>query len=1458
MYRAIAVVLTILMLAFTACIDEAPTVQPPPDGDEGEQYKTGDSLLHVEGIYPRDPNPLLLIFADAPVDTDLVILFSKPVNIDTITSSNVQIESSPTGTINFNNSHVTSFADNKGIRIDLTAAYGLNLPYETAFSVTLNKDKELGILADDPDTETNYLYQDDEDEYKYQFTTGKDTSADLDPVVIKVTRYPADLATDVSRELHYVEVTFSKDMDVMTITPASFQVIDNSVPANITTSITNVDNRTFHANLPPLTYNQNYTVNLTADITDDPIYGSNPLVLDGYETWSFTTETQQIYGAQGIGSVWVTDITDTQATVYFTTNNPVATNLCSVDFGNSTAYGSNQAGVSASIEIVHLITITLPTHATKYWYQINVPTLAPQNTDPATGNTLAFITEDDGSSNSMVSTNASDKSDLVVLQHNNRFIFNGSSFAVWKDGTDYDIYGQYFDTDGSIGWSASGMKIDTLDRSNIRIFTDFLGYAIVTLEEGGTIYAKRIYHTGATLGFDSNWAANPAADGVIIGSGTNPVAVFIWGAQGNNNVYDGFVTKLYPDPGTTSPRTTDMGYLSWSPGDYFFDFSQNIGSPASDSILYRISDHQVSTVTNTSDYNRVRRQASNNFITAGDQYIIADAGITSSFTARNHTRRTGGSVTNGGDDIYTTHGYSPSGVDVGDIIDNGSKYGMIEGISSINWANQTYSGTERTLNRLIDVSKDFSSTGLNVQTTDDVLDDSGSTGDVVAVFKKELSVAGGTFNWDDSYWVYDETPVESGDASSSTVGELVDSGAGKNFASTVKPGDIVVNRETLNYTFAKATITVDTIPLQDGGFVFNSGDRYYVYQVVTSGTINRDYHVVYDNTTLWTGVAANDLVRCVSPVGRARVVQNFSNRILELTDNIFTDSSNREYRIYNDYCTAHNDERAFYYIDVDNNSMNTSSGNTCEIHDALINGTADAPPTNPLFDNGVNFSTYSVGVGDIVIHENNMTWTYINNTDYYTYGALGLAADIGIVDDQQYWILGGDPVIGTNLLEWGDISSVAVNVLNDSANYQATFVAQGVAKGDIVYNINRDSYAVVVTVTSQTQLQLNKDAAAMGWTAGDIYMVFRSDEPIIEMGTVTIAGNPFTDSSANFSDVQVGDIVHNNDSGDDAYVIAIAGQQLTLNADIMSSGDRYVIMQPRILFVYERGGNIYGKVIRLRDGSDYQGLGEIDICTAMGTQQNVHVVERGFRGSFNGGAFVVYESGGTICAKLVDGDGVVPSGTGLGTSIGSGTIIDVISESRDMFYILSRNGTTIKLSSISNALTENWSKTYTVEDAAMMITPSYFITIAYSGDSTLSEESKIFIEQFDSAGTNQYAKSDVVTLIPYAYCSNLSITASPSTDGAIISWIDDRYFATLGFTVMAQAVDAAGIRLWNADPAGSDYDGILIGIPGTWETADIDLKALFYNDAASPWGGLFIWYDYRNNRSDIFYDTRSN
>jgi len=1412
----------LVLFALTACVNEAPTVHPGSTPESYPGFDTGSALLRVEEVYPDD----LVVIDPIPIDTDLIILFSKPVDDLTITAANIQIAPAPFA---FNPTYFAGDAVNgyKGVRIDLTNSGANPLLYSTAYTVNITT----AVQSKDG----NPL----EGLYSFTFTTGIDISADLDPRVIAVTRYPT--GAGISIDQGTVWVTFSKP--VTNVTAATFTIAPGVASGPPYSYDTLDPSETWILPLTtPLTYSQLHTVNLD----DTPGVGIrdaalNDLVPDAINTWTFTAEADpNPGGAVTIDSVWVTGVTDSSATISWTTNLPLGGST--VDYGTDSGYGSTD-NEAVGTYTVHSINVAGLSNATKYYFQI---------TSGGTTATGSFITEDSGASDDdPLSITAGDKSELVIEQRNNLFGFDGSSFALWIDGSG-DVYAQYFDTASppNLLWGANGSPVDSnSDKSNVRVFTDFLGRLVVTVENGGNIYAKRIYNSGG-LQFDANWgstADDDLDDGLLIASGTNPAAVFIWGAQGNNNVDGGFVSQI-------TSGTTEMNI----PVDPFYDFDVNlITTTVTGDHLYRSSNNHT-TVVDTSNFRHVMGQSSS-IIAALQSYIIADASNTTTVNPTNHTMHDTTVYTNSGQNLYSEHGWTWGNLGWGDILLQSGDYASVDSTSLIS-VSLIDSGTESTWQRLIDVSANFTGAGVAVNdyvhnTTDD------SWAQITNVNSSiELTINSNIMAWGEAYEILNLPEIASGTSTAEALNQLVDSTA--DFISAgVAVNDYVGNTTTSNWGQVTGVVDANTLNLDANIFGAGTlGNGYSVEQrnVLTTGTANRTNRVV-DVGAAWIGlVSVDDLVWRTDNSTWGFVTSVVNNRILRLGANIFTDS-NRGYEIYDNYCETHElttpiDD--FYYINVDWN-INFATGTGVTIYNRIKNGTADTPPTNPLYDDGADFGLDGVIADDWVYNTTDNTVARVVTTvpSALVIKALDLTSNI-MANGENFTILRFlNPF--EPMLEIGNSTSTSAGRLVDSA---ANFTGSGVVAGDMVYNVTDDTYAVIASVDSATQLTLNKDI----FTVSENYIVFSSDEPLIETGYCTTdgGGNIFNDSNADFlsanSTVQPGDIVHNNSINADGYVVTVnSATQLTLNADIMSAGDRYVIIQPRLLFVYERGGDLYGRVIRLRDGSDYQGLGEIDICTAAGAQSNVHVVERGFRGSFNGGAFVVYESGGNIYAKLVDGDGVVPSGAAsLGTNIGTGTIIDVISESWDMFYVLYRNGADIYLSSINSVLGVNvgWPKTFVnADDAAMMLSPSYYITVAYS------RASEIFVQQFRWDSVVMFAESPVVALTPYAYYSNLSITASPGTDGAIISWIDERYFFALGFVVMAQAVDATGTRLWDADAgAGADYDGILIGIPGAWESGDEYLKALFYNDAASPWGGLFLWYDYRNGITDIYYDVIGN
>jgi len=187
-------------------------------------------------------------------------------------------------------------------------------------------------------------------------------------------------------------------------------------------------------------------------------------------------------------------------------------------------------------------------------------------------------------------------------------------------------------------------------------------------------------------------------------------------------------------------------------------------------------------------------------------------------------------------------------------------------------------------------------------------------------------------------------------------------------------------------------------------------------------------------------------------------------------------------------------------------------------------------------------------------------------------------------------------------------------------------------------------------------------------------------------------------------------------------------------------------------------------------------------------------------------------------------------------------------------FVLYKVVNDISVRRITSTMAISWTNTINgVVDAAMCRSMAGVI-VTYN---KTTNSSQIFAQGFTGAGAVAFGETTIVALTPWAYTSNLTVVPDGS-GGAIISWVDERYLPQLGYAIMSQAINSAGTRLWDADPgAGIDYDGILIGFTNIWYKPYLGLKSAFYNDGV-PYGGIFLWYDRRNNKQDIFCDTKPN
>ena len=510
----------VFVLVFHACAPEAPTIDLTAKGGTVPGSSPGTEYLQVESIYPDAPLPTTDRF---PVDTDVVIMFSKPVNMDDITAGNIVIPGAPAFGV------PTSFSGGKGVRIPFAGNFAYNSTYTITIDPTAIRDSggDLGVAGPNDAAE---------------FTTSTDTIADYDPVVITATRYPTDPGP-FSRGVSYVVVSFNKA--VTSVTAATFTIAPAAASG---VPFFSPDEKTWYLPLNTLTYAQVYMVDLDDTVGPGGIedLGGRDLVVSADNTWTFTVEADpNTAGATTITSVWFTNVTENSLTVNWVTNKPVGGST--VQWGTTIAYGSSANEAATPLKTVHSMNVAGLNNATKYYFLVTSDGATSATYYITANNPNPLITDDEVVSDTFVLG----KTNLVVLQNNTQLVPAGDSFAIWKDPNDSNIYGMYFSTGAALQWSTDGDAIDSAmkDRTNPRVFSDYLGCAIVTLEGAAAIYAKRIYNNAGSAGFDPVWGSTPglgsaADDGYTVGNGTNPSAVLVWGAQGNNYVYTGFFTPV--------------------------------------------------------------------------------------------------------------------------------------------------------------------------------------------------------------------------------------------------------------------------------------------------------------------------------------------------------------------------------------------------------------------------------------------------------------------------------------------------------------------------------------------------------------------------------------------------------------------------------------------------------------------------------------------------------------------------------------------------------------------------------------------------------------------------------------------------------------------------------------------------------------------------------------------------
>jgi len=1430
-----------------SCSQEAKVVPPSQSTVGYVNTSPGTTLLTIQAIYPENGS------INISRDTEITIVFSKGINASTL-SGNISLTQGGTP-VAYTFSPVPVNGDTI-VHIQPSSQLGNNLPYTITVAT--------GITSNDTTPQNlNAIYSS-------SFTTIDSDSAvaATQPKVLPLTRIPSNGATGISIYNKYIEVTFSDAVNPATVTAGSFS-ITGGIASGDPVAVAGSGNRTFRLSLNTASYSTSYTVTLTSAITTT---GGAALLLDGNHTWSFTTEDAETsLPAAAITSVWLTDITATSAYINWVTARPVGSSV--IDYGLTTSYGQSKPE-GATANTVHSEQLTGLASGSRYYFRI---------TSDGVSYTGYFITDQSGgaTNGTLLSDAAGNESLLHHIQRS-----DGSSFVIWKNGN--DVRGRFISSNGTPSWNGSGEVIDNGHNwSNIRSFSDNIGGVLVSgIDSLGNIRIKRVYDNSG-FNFDSFWGETSATEGLNAGTGTNQSVAIVWGGLSNANVDGGSVAQLRN--GTAVVLDTSAY------NNIFYDFDVDFTAPtaiADGDIILNLSNNNKSSVSDYANVTNKFRHAVNQDtanITAGTDYAIGSNSDQDTAVVANHViYTTGNPPTNvgtyanptssvAGNEVYTSHGYNPVKgtwtVDSGDIFFDGiSSYRGITTVTSNNFASTnttkaTGTNSGSTTSILSDISANFSSVSVG-----DLVKNTTTTAYSeikTIVSTTELVLTDAIFSSTDNYEIYKKIK---GGTSTNTTGEenkVFDSG----FSSTtgLSTGDIVRKHDGDLFANDDSYSTVSTID-SDTEITLSSNimdtsaggtvNNYYIYDIdlpLASGTVNfSTWNTIFDTGKFGT-VAIGDIAENTSTTTYSLITSIVSNDEVILNDSIFTAAS-QGYKVYSgNYCNTHFDSTMFtpFYTFTLNNTIQ-SDINNFTVYNRIKSGTADYLPANHLLDNNVatDFTAATaILLGDFVFNSSTGQWTRVASNAIYA-RVLSLNNNIFTVDGYGYYILRFAPAIPDgNILATGRAITPAANKL-----YSSVAVFGSAKKGDIVYNVTTGKYATVAQVNSNTELTLNKDIFT---AADDGFIVFSTNEPVIETGINSNDTAVLFDANANFTSiyrpVRVGDVVHNNSTGAETTVISVdSATGLTLASDIFTAtNQRYSIYQKRILVAFENSNNIYVELLRLLDGTDC-GATITVYDTASAAQYPIAVSDN------SGSAFVIYE-----VATSIYGSKVSATGTVSGTTViaGIGTIIDVISDGATGIYILYENSGDVYLTRRNISLANTWS--VTVANTASIETDSVIVLdsannpiVAYASNGN------IYISKFNSAtGAVIYSSQPVHSLGYYTVNSDsrksyISIISDKNA-GVIVSWLDQRHYYPLGYTIYANYITSAGARsgaIWDADGADgiapNDYEGIKIGILNSYSSSEPVFTSVNYDDGSLPWNPLIMWIDYRTPLdSAIYYNT---
>ncbi|MBN1531045.1 MAG: Ig-like domain-containing protein [Spirochaetes bacterium] len=438
-----------------------------------------------------------------PMDSPIVLAFNYPV-ASTELAGRVTVTGTSSGVCTMN------------IPLHTGTTHTLTLNTPAAFTagetVTIVVDS---AVPDDPPTRTL------DATYNFSFDVGTATTgASGAPYALTGTQYPPS-GTGVSVDLPYVELTFSKA--VSNVVAGTSFTLDSGATIG---AASNPSGNTWRLPITlPLNYSTTYTVwahgtpsEATAGnrIND----GTNDLEDNGVQSWTFTTEAAPgTEPAPSVDRSWTENPSASGIDVYFTTTQTVdvlsANGHCYLIYGTASVATPTTGGTTGgytsttfptaegnwdggtSYQILHQIQLSGLTPSTMYYYRVWID---------LDGDNVIDATEYSGqytfTSRRVASIATNTQTGHTVLQNS-----SGGGYVFWlsnEDGSNYDIYMQYYDTAGAPTLtSPGGYRIwnATADIAEIQaVSVDGSTDAIFVYRyTDNSLYARRVTSTGTVV-----------------------------------------------------------------------------------------------------------------------------------------------------------------------------------------------------------------------------------------------------------------------------------------------------------------------------------------------------------------------------------------------------------------------------------------------------------------------------------------------------------------------------------------------------------------------------------------------------------------------------------------------------------------------------------------------------------------------------------------------------------------------------------------------------------------------------------------------------------------------------------------------------------------------------------------------------------------------------------------------